>query len=280
MLSLSPLLIRPFIESALREDLGRQGDITTDTIFDLQDCAKAVFRTRQDCVISGLDCVEQTFLCLDPHLKITRTRTDGDAVPKGTIIATIQGTTRAILSGERVALNFLSHLSGIATATHALQTKISHTKARITCTRKTTPNLRLFEKYAVRCGGGLNHRYGLDDAVMIKDNHIAFSGSITKAIEKVRSHVGHTVKIEVEVDNLEQLAELLPLNADIVLLDNMPPALLREAVRMIDGKMIIEASGGINLDAVQSVAETGVDIISVGYITHSAPIVDIGLDFE
>jgi len=203
---------------------------------------------------------------------------DGSTVQSGTTLATVCGPARAILTGERVALNFLGHLSGIATSTRGIVDAIAGTRARVVCTRKTTPGLRALEKYAVRCGGGRNHRFGLDDAVLIKDNHVALAGGIAPALERVRRAVGHLVKIEIEVDSLAQLREALDLGADVVLLDNMPLETLREAVAMAKGKAVTEASGGINPTTAAAIAATGVDLLSVGWLTHSAPALDVALD--
>ncbi len=194
--------------------------------------------------------------------------------------ARIEGPARALLSAERVALNFLGHLSGIATSTSLFAAQIAHTKAEIVCTRKTTPGLRAFEKYAVKCGGGANHRFGLDDAILIKDNHIAVAGGVTRAIRAAKAFAGHLLKIEVEVDTLDQLKEALDAGPDVVMLDNMSPDTLRKAVGLTDGRALLEASGGIELDTVKAVAESGVDLISSGWITHSAPVLDLGLDIE
>ncbi len=205
---------------------------------------------------------------------------DGSDVQPGDTIMAIEGKARSILTGERVALNFLGHLSGIATTTRAMVRAVEGTGARICCTRKTTPNLRAFEKYAVRCGGGANHRFGLDDGVLIKDNHIAAAGGITAAIKSARAHIGHMVKIEIEVDTLQQLSEALEAGAEVIMLDNMGPAELKEAVALTGGRAVLEASGRVTLDSVRTIAESGVDIISAGWITHSAPCLDIGLDYE
>ena len=209
---------------------------------------------------------------------MTVERADGDDVPPGGTIATLTGKARALLTAERTALNLMGRLSGIATATRALVREVEGTRARIVCTRKTTPGLRVLEKHAVKLGGGFNHRFGLDDAVLIKDNHIAVAGGVRPAVERVRAAIGHMVKVEVEVDTLDQLDELLGLPVDVVLLDNMDPDRLRRAVRMVDGRLLTEASGNVTLATVRAIAETGVDMISCGWLTHSAPNLDLGLD--
>lgn len=275
---LPELLVKPLVEDALREDLGRAGDVTTNAIIPAARKWKGALASRQTGVVAGLDVARLAFAAIDPAITFAPKKKDGDRVKPGDILATISGTATAIITAERVALNFLSHLSGIATATRGLVDAVKPHKARICCTRKTTPNLRMLEKYAVRAGGGSNHRYGLDDAILIKDNHIAVAGSVKTAVLNARANVGHLVKIEVEVDTLEQLAEALKFPIDAVLLDNMPPETLKKAVAIVKGKVITEASGRVTLDTVKAIAETGVDVISAGWITHSAPILDIGLD--
>ncbi|MGB0750090.1 MAG: carboxylating nicotinate-nucleotide diphosphorylase [Magnetospiraceae bacterium] len=275
-----PALLEPPVRLALAEDLGRAGDITTGAVISADAQATAHIAARATGVVAGLDLVATTFRQIDPSVALTISIPDGETAPAGATIATLRGAARSVLSGERVALNFLGHLSGIATATRSFVDLIQGTGARITCTRKTTPGLRALEKYAVRCGGGINHRFGLDDAVLIKDNHIVAAGGITQAIQRARQSTGHMVKIETEVDTLDQLEEALAAGTDVVLLDNMPPDVLRQAVQRIDGAAIAEASGGITLETVRAVAETGVDVISVGWLTHSAPNLDLGLDFE
>ena len=277
---LPEFVIRKAVGEALQEDLGHAGDITTNAVVSDHVQTQAFMNARHDGVIAGLGFAETSFKLLSNNFQFQTTKQDGDKVFAGEQIATLSGSSKALLTGERVALNFLGYLSGIATHTNQFVEAVKGTNAKICCTRKTTPGLRNFEKYAVRTGGGTNHRFGLDDAVMIKDNHIAIAGSITKAVEAVKQNVGHTVKIEVEVDTLEQLDELLQCGADIVLLDNMPPETLYEAVKMINKSMIIEASGGITLDNVRQIAETGVDLISIGALTHSSRVLDIGLDFD
>jgi nicotinate-nucleotide pyrophosphorylase (carboxylating) len=275
---LNPLLIDEAVARALQEDLGRAGDITSLATIPAEARAGAVIAARQSGVIAGLPLAAAAFRLIDPGLGFSAEVSDGAVVAPGAIVARVGGSARAVLAGERVALNFLCRLSGIATLTAAYVAGTVGTGARITCTRKTTPGLRAFEKYAVKCGGGSNHRYGLDDAVLIKDNHIAIAGGVRPALRAAKAAVGHLVKIEIEVDRLDQLAEVIAEGADVVLLDNMSPALLREAVAMIGGKMRSEASGGVTLASVAAIAATGVDMISVGALTHSAPVLDLGLD--
>ncbi|MGF7005820.1 carboxylating nicotinate-nucleotide diphosphorylase [Aminobacter sp. BE322] len=272
------IMLEPLVRAALLEDLGRAGDITTDAIVPADLQANLVLAARQPGVVAGLDLAVLAFGLIDPTIVIAISKPDGSRVAPGEVIATLTGPARGLLTGERVALNFLSHLSGIATATAGIVDAVAGHKARIVCTRKTTPGLRALEKYAVRCGGGSNHRFGLDDAVLIKDNHIAIAGGVRPAIERARANVGHLVKIEVEVDTLGQLDEALALGVDAVLLDNMSPEMLTEAVRMVGGRAITEASGRVNPATAPAIAASGVDLISVGWLTHSAPILDIGLD--
>jgi nicotinate-nucleotide pyrophosphorylase (carboxylating) len=278
---LSPLVIQDAVKRALEEDLGRAGDVTSSATLPEGIQAKAKLVARRAGTIAGLPCAARAFRSLAPNMKFEARARDGDSVKANTTLAAIEGPAIAILSGERVALNFLGHLSGIATLTAAYAAKIAHTKAKITDTRKTTPGLRALEKYAVRCGGGVNHRFGLDDAVLIKDNHIAVAGGVAKALDAARAAVGHLVKVEIEVDTLDQLREVLTSGkADVVLLDNMAPEQLREAVTLCKGKIVTEASGGVTLDTVAAIAETGVDVISSGALTHSAPSLDVALDIE
>lgn len=274
----TPLIYEPIVRNALLEDLGRAGDLTTDAIVPADATAIAVIAARRDGRVAGLEAALTAFRILDPAVGLGIAVADGGDVAAGGVIATVRGSARALLTGERTALNLLGRLSGIATATRALVRAVEGTNARIVCTRKTTPGLRALEKHAVRLGGGANHRFGLDDAILIKDNHIAIAGGIRPAVERARAAVGHMVKIEVEVDTLAQLDELLSLKADAVLLDNMDPATLKRAVAMVAGRMITEASGNVTLDSVRPIAEAGVDMISVGWITHSAPNLDVGLD--
>ena len=279
LLPLPRLLVEPVVRAALIEDLGRAGDITTDAIVPPGERWEAVIASRQDGVIAGTDAAALAFELIDPSLAVTVERGDGARVARGDTVIRLSGPARAVLTAERVALNLLCRLSGVATATASLvEAARPHGKARIVCTRKTTPGLRALEKHAVRAGGGANHRFGLDDAVLIKDNHIAVAGGVGAAIARARAQIGHLVKIEVEVDTLDQLREVLAVGTDAVLLDNMGPETLAEAVRMVDGRAITEASGRINRDTVGAVAASGVDLISVGWITHSAAIIDLGLD--
>ncbi len=278
---LPDLLLQPMVESALREDLGRAGDITSNSAVPADAKASVVMAARKPGTIAGLDLARLAFTTMDPSLVVETLAQDGDIVKSGAVLMRITGSARAILSAERVALNFTSHLSGIATATAEMVAAVGTHKARICCTRKTTPGLRAIEKYAVRAGGGANHRFGLDDGVLIKDNHIAIAGSVTNAIQNARAANGHMVKIEVEVDTLEQLADVLALGVEAVLLDNMTNDDLAQAVAMTaDRDTVLEASGRMSLERIPSVAATGVDLISVGGLTHSTPILDIGLDFE
>ena len=273
------LLIEPAVRTALEEDLGSAGDITS--ALTIPDGMQAVARliARKPGHIAGLTCAEVAFRLVDPTLRFTAVMADGDAVEAGAPLATIAGPAHSLLTGERVALNFLGHLSGVATATAALVAVVAGTKARIVCTRKTIPGLRALQKYAVRCGGGFNHRFGLDDAVLVKDNHIAAAGGIAPALSRLRAGLGHMVRVEVEVDTLAQLEEVLALGVDTVLLDNMPPQMLQQAVALTKGRATLEASGNVTLATVRAIAESGVDYISSGAITHSAPNLDIGLDF-
>ena len=277
---LPALLIEPVVRAALAEDLGRAGDITTDAVIAADAAARTVIAARQPGRIAGLDLALMAWRLLDPAIEVEIVRGDGSDVAPGDIVARIAGPARALLTGERVALNFLCRLSGIASATAAIVDSVRGHHARITCTRKTTPGLRALEKYAVRTGGGVNHRFGLDDGILIKDNHIAIAGGIGQAVERARRHIGHMVKIEVEVDTLDQLREALALEVEAVLLDNMNPQTLRQAVGLIDGRAIAEASGRVSRETAPAIAASGVDLISVGWLTHSAPTLDLGLDFE
>lgn len=274
-------LYRDLVEMALEEDLGSAGDITTEATIPADSVATAEFRTRRMGAIAGLDVARYVFEVVDEAVEFDARVSDGDRVEKGIVLAVVSGNARSILSAERTALNLLGRMSGVATQTAQLVDAVEGTNARIADTRKTMPGMRALDKYAVRMGGGMNHRFGLHDAVLIKDNHIATVGSTIGAIEAARARVGHTVSVEVEVDNLKQLDEILGADADIdiVLLDNMSPIDLAEAVKMVDGEFTTEASGGITMENVREIAESGVDVISVGWITHSAPQLDIGLDF-
>jgi nicotinate-nucleotide pyrophosphorylase (carboxylating) len=272
------LVIEPIVRAALLEDLGRAGDITTEAIVPADAEVEAVIAARQPGVVAGLEAALLAFELVDPSLRFERVRGDGARVTRGDTVARIEGRARSVLGAERTSLNLLSRMSGVATATRALADAVAGTKAKIVCTRKTTPGLRTLEKEAVRLGGGANHRFGLDDAMLIKDNHIALAGGVRPALERAKRHAGHLVKIELEVDTLDQLAEALEVGVDAVLLDNMSPETMRRAVLMVDGRAITEASGRINLETAPAVAATGVDLISCGWITHSAPILDLGLD--
>lgn len=277
--ALSPIVLEPLIRSALLEDLGNRGDITTESLIPAQKKARAVMRARKGGIISGIDCALLAFQILDPTLKVDAAR-EGAPIESGQTVLNVEGSARAILMGERVALNFVCRMSGIATFTRSMVTAIKGTKARICCTRKTTPGLRILEKQAVRAGGGVNHRFGLDDGVLIKDNHIAVSGSIRDAVDRVRRRIGHMMRIEIEVDTLEQLSEALACKADAVLLDNMDTETIRRAIKMVNNQCITEASGNVTLETVREIAETGVDIISAGVLTHGARSLDIGLDID
>jgi nicotinate-nucleotide pyrophosphorylase (carboxylating) len=276
------LLVEPVVRAALLEDLGRAGDLTTDAIVPDDATVEAAIVARRPGVLAGLDAALLAFELLDPGLRIERLHRDGERIAEGAAAARVGGWARAILSAERVALNLLCRLSGVATATRTLVDAVSGHKARIVCTRKTTPGLRALEKHAVRAGGGANHRFGLDDAILIKDNHVALAGGVRAAVERARRHAGHLVKIELEVDTLAQLEEALALgpaaSVDAVLLDNMDPPTLRRAVDLVGGRAITEASGRITPETAPAVAAAGVDLISAGWITHSAPILDLGLD--
>jgi nicotinate-nucleotide pyrophosphorylase (carboxylating) len=275
-----PLMIEPLVRAALLEDLGRAGDITTEATVPAQARAETELVARQPGVVAGLDLAAMAFRLIEPGIDIAVDRPDGARVAKGERIATVEGPARGVLSAERVALNFLGHLSGVATATATLVDAVNGHKARICCTRKTMPGMRTVQKHAVRMGGGVNHRFGLDDAVLIKDNHVAAAGGIQPAIRAARAHVGHLVKVEVEVDTLAQLEEALAVGVDAVLLDNMGPDTLRQAVRMIDGRALSEASGRITPATAPAIAAAGVDLISAGWLTHSATVLDIGLDWR
>lgn len=275
----SALLIEPVVRTALAEDLGRAGDITTDAIIPAGETARAVIAAREPGVVAGLIAADLAFKLIDPDVRLTPRAPDGSEVAAGSVVAELEGPARALLTGERVALNFLVHLSGVATATQRLVKAIAGTKARIICTRKTIPGMRVLQKYAVRCGGGRNHRFGLDDAVLIKDNHIAAAGGVAASIRALRGRLGPMVKIEVEVDTLAQLEEALAAGAEAILLDNMPPETMKRAVAVTGGRATLEASGGITLERVRAIADSGVDFISSGALTHSARAMDMGLDF-
>jgi nicotinate-nucleotide pyrophosphorylase (carboxylating) len=276
---LFPILYEEAVRRALLEDLGARGDVTTDAIVSLDDTATARIIVRESGRLAGIEIAGHAFHCLDSGIKYKIQHCDGDDVEAGDTLALIQGAARPILSAERTALNFLALLSGIATETRDIVTAVKPYPARVVCTRKTTPGLRGLEKYAVRAGGGSNHRFGLDDAVLIKDNHIVVAGGVAEAIQRARRHIGHLVKIEVEVDTLDQLASALKEKIDAVLLDNMPPSMLAEAVRITDRRAITEASGGITPENARDIAATGVDLLSIGWITHSAAALDLSLEF-
>ena len=273
-------LIEPLVRAALVEDLGRAGDVTTEAIIPAEATARAAIVARQPGVVAGLDLAALAFELIDPRLVFQAHVADGDAVKPGTELATISGPARGLLTGERVALNFLGRLCGIATATAAVVDAVRPHACRITDTRKTTPGLRAVEKYAVRAGGGSNHRFGLDDAVLIKDNHVAVAGGVAAAVQRARAAVGHLVKIEVEVDTLAQLEQALAAGAEVVLLDNMSLDDLRTAVALCKGRAITEASGGVTLETAPAIAATGVDLISLGWLTHSVRVLDLGLDYR
>jgi nicotinate-nucleotide pyrophosphorylase (carboxylating) len=271
-------LIEPVVRAALLEDLGRAGDITSAACVPADSLLTVTFGARSPGAIAGLDCARLAFLAMGPAIRWETLSHDGAEVEAGTVLAKASGNARAILAAERVALNLLGRLSGVATLTRAYVDAVGGTAAAIVDTRKTTPGLRALEKYAVRCGGGVNHRFGLDDAILIKDNHIAACGGVGEAVRRARAAAGHLVKVEVEVDGLHQLEEALAFGPDVVMLDNFSLEDLKTAVAVTDGRALLEASGGVNLSTVRAIAETGVDVISVGALTHSAPVLDIGLD--
>ncbi len=278
---LSSLAIGEAVARALDEDLGRAGDITSVATIPENAKAHAVMVARQAGVIAGLPLAISTFQKLSPDLQIHAYVRDGAAVAAGVHVLTLLGPARAVLTGERTALNFVGRLSGVATLTSEYVRHTAGTNLRICCTRKTTPGLRALEKYAVRCGGGFNHRFGLDDAILIKDNHIAVAGGIRAVLERARAHVGHLVKVEIEVDTLDQLREVLDTGlADAVLLDNMDIATLKEAAKLAQGRVVLEASGGVTLASIAEIATTGVNYASSGALTHSAANLDIALDIE
>ena len=276
--SLQPLLYEDIVRRALLEDLGRAGDLTTDAIVTAsEECAGSVI-ARAGGRVAGLEVAISAFHCLDPRIRAEIFVPDGGDAAAGDRLAILHGSARALLSAERTALNLLGHLSGIATVTRGIVAAVAQYNARVVCTRKTTPGMRVLEKHAVRAGGGFNHRFGLDDAVLIKDNHRLVAGGIAEAVRRVRRSVGHMVRIEVEVDTLAELEETLALGVDAILLDNMPLDVLSRGVRMAQGKVITEASGGITPATAAAVAATGVDLLSVGWITHSAPALDVSLE--
>jgi len=275
---LPDLILDPIVRLALTEDLGRAGDLTTDAILTPGTQITAHICARQTGRLAGLDAADYALRCIDHTVELMPLRQDGDAIEPGAMIATLKGSARSILMAERTMLNFIGRLSGIASLTARFAEKIAHTKAQIVCTRKTTPGHRAVEKRAVRCGGGTVHRYGLDDAILIKDNHIASCGSIAEALKRAHDYAGHLRMIEIEVDTLDQLEQALPHAPHAVLLDNMSADTLKQAVGMINGRCLAEASGGITLETVAEKAETGVDYVSCGALTHSANNLDVGLD--
>jgi nicotinate-nucleotide pyrophosphorylase (carboxylating) len=273
------LLVEPIVRAALLEDLGRAGDITTNAVIPADARLHGAIVAREPGVVAGVDPALLAFTLIDPAVTAAVDRPDGSRVERGEAVLRVEGPARSILLAERVALNLLCRMSGIATATAALVDAVRpHGHVRIICTRKTTPGLRSLEKHAVRAGGGANHRFGLDDAVLIKDNHIAIAGGVRSALERARAAVGHLVKIEIEVDTLDQLDEVLNIGVDAILLDNMSPETLSEAVRRVNRRAITEASGRVTVATAPAIAAAGVDLISTGWITHSAPILDLGLD--
>ena len=278
--ALDKVLLKPLVEEALLEDLGRRGDVTSQATIPADMQAQLEIKARQSGVICGMDLARLAFALVDEQIDFVAEVVDGQRVVANTVLATVRGNARHLLTAERTALNFMTHLSGIATATRQIVDSVADYPAQVTCTRKTIPGLRTVQKYAVRCGGGRNHRLGLDDAILIKDNHIAIAGDITTAILQAQNFAGHLIPIEVEVDTLVQLELALEAGVNLVLLDNMPPNILRQAVTMCQGRAKTEASGGITPDSVVAVAETGVDFIAMGYLTHSTTALDMGLDFS
>jgi len=281
--SLPDVLIEPVVRMALAEDLGRAGDVTALACIPADARMKAGFVARKPGVLAGIDCVRLAVLAMDPQASVDLRLEDGDAFEAGAVLAVVEAEARAFLSAERTALNLVGRLSGVATLTRAYVQAVAGTKARIADTRKTTPGLRALEKHAVACGGGINHRFGLDDAILIKDNHVAVCGGVAEAVRRARAFAPHLMKVEVEVDGLDQLEAVLGLIAegaapDVVMLDNFSLDDLRTAVARVAGRLTLEASGGVDLTTVRGIAETGVDVISVGALTHSAPVLDIGLD--
>ncbi|WP_299188390.1 carboxylating nicotinate-nucleotide diphosphorylase [uncultured Psychrobacter sp.] len=278
--ALNEVLLRPLVKAALTEDLGRRGDVTSQATIPADMQAQLQIKARQAGVICGMDLARLAFDMVDTQIGFDAQIADGERVEAGTVLATVRGNARRLLTAERTALNFMTHLSGIATATRQIVDSVAAYPAQITCTRKTIPGLRTVQKYAVRCGGGRNHRLGLDDAILIKDNHIAIAGDIATAIKQAQDFAGHLIPIEVEVDTLAQLSQALDAGASLVLLDNMTPDILAQAVAMCQGRAKTEASGGITPETVQAVAQAGVDFIAMGYLTHSTTALDIGLDFS
>jgi len=278
--ALDEVLLRPLVEAALIEDLGRRGDVTSQATIPADMQAQLQIKARQAGVICGMELARLSFALVDAHIEFRAQVHDGQTVAAGAVLTTVRGNARHLLTAERTALNFMTHLSGIATDTRQIVDSIAAFPAQITCTRKTIPGLRIVQKYAVRSGGGRNHRLGLDDAILIKDNHIAIAGDIKTAIQQAQDFAGHLIPVEVEVDTLEQLEQALDAGVSLVLLDNMAPEILSKAVAMCQGRAKTEASGGIAPETVQAVAQTGVDFIAMGYLTHSSTALDIGLDFS
>lgn len=278
--ALDDVLLRPLVENALTEDLGRRGDITSQATIPADMQAALQITARQAGVICGMDLARLAFALVDKKIEFIAQVSDGERVVAGAVLAMVRGNARHLLTAERTALNFMTHLSGIATATQQIVDSVAAYPVQITCTRKTIPGLRVVQKYAVRCGGGRNHRLGLDDAILIKDNHIAIAGDIKTAIQQAQDFAGHLIAIEVEVDTLAQLEQALDAGVSLVLLDNMAPEILSQAVAMCKGRAKTEASGGITPATVQAVAKTGIDFIAMGYLTHSTTALDIGLDFS
>lgn len=282
MTQIAPLpniLLKPFIEQALAEDIGRRGDITSQALIPIDKTATLHIVARENGIVTGMDLARLTFAMVDEHIEFIAKVKDSDKITPNQTLATVTGNARALLTAERTALNFMTHLSGISTEVANLKAMIAKYPVEITCTRKTIPGLRILQKYAVRVGGGRNHRMGLDDAILIKDNHIAIAGSITQAIRDAKKFAGHLIPVEVEVDTIEQLKLALAEGINLVLLDNMPPEVLKEAVQLCHGKCLTEASGGITPETIQAVAATGVNFIAMGWLTHSVKSLDIGLDF-
>ncbi|WP_201593073.1 carboxylating nicotinate-nucleotide diphosphorylase [Psychrobacter sp. Pi2-51] len=278
--ALDEVLLKPLVEAALTEDLGRRGDVTSQATIPADMQAQLQIKARQAGVVCGMDLARLSFALVDAQIEFIAQVIDGEKVDADTVLAIVRGNARHLLTAERTALNFMTHLSGIATATQKIVDTVADYPAQITCTRKTIPGLRIVQKYAVRCGGGRNHRLGLDDAILIKDNHIAIAGDIKTAIKQAQNFAGHLIPIEVEVDTLAQLEQALDAGVSLVLLDNMSPEILSQAVAMCKGRAKTEASGGITPETVQAVAKTGVDFIAMGYLTHSTTALDIGLDFS
>lgn len=273
-------IIAQLIDAAFQEDLAGYGDLTTQSLIDPKQMSVAKIVARKDGIVAGIGIAESAFHYLDDEVIFKSSTKDGQRIKKGAVIATVKGHTSSILSAERVALNFLGHMSGVASLTHEYVKSVRGTKAKICCTRKTLPGLRLAQKYAVRMGGGQNHRFGLFDGVLIKDNHIAAIGDIGKAVATAKKNLGHMTKVAVEIDHIAQIEPAIKAGADSLLLDNMTLSELKKAVKLINSRVVTEASGGVSLETVKDIAHTGIDLISIGKLTHSAACLDIGLDFE